>query len=232
MKKQAFVFGYGKHGRTMARDLKENNFRLVIVESDEHNYAAAVEDGHLNTQLIDVTDDDALQKLSIDRDDKLICIMDDEHLNVFLTLSLRSLYPDITIYSISNSTDTAQKLKMAGASRIIDLYEVSAMKIHNILKKPVATKLLDSFLTNESEISFAEMFVCEDSGLVGERSSGIDFASHGILLVGIVEARNDEFVFATHGLDHSIGTGDILVVMGKNNDLRVFGEQLKCRSVS
>ena len=95
---------------------------------------------------MDVTNDRLLEVLNPQNYEKLVCVMEDEHLNVFLTLSLRSLFKESYILSISDSIHTTKKLKMAGANKVIDLYEVSANKIHNILKRPVATKLLEGFV--------------------------------------------------------------------------------------
>jgi len=225
MDKQAFLFGYGSQGRSLAKSLRTDQFRLHIIESEPAYYNKAKSDKFLDVILVDVTNDAELEALHIDDDSYIVCVMEDEHLNVFLTLSLRSLYPNATIVAISDSVYTTQKLKMAGANRIIDIYKVSAYRIHNMLIRPVATKLLDSFISDESTISFREMLIPEGSFLDGMMMEEVHFESYGILLVGMLDIElSNKFIFITAGIDHKLDSGDTIVCMGYNKDLDSFAE--------
>jgi voltage-gated potassium channel len=225
MDKQAFLFGYGSQGRSLAKSLRTDQFRLHIIESDPVYYEKAKSDRFLDVVLVDVTNDAELEALHIDDDSYIVCVMEDEHLNVFLTLSLRSLYPHATIVAISDSVYTTQKLKMAGANRIIDVYKVSAYRIHNMLVRPVATKLLDSFISDGSTISFREMLIPEGSFLDGMMIEEVHFGSYGILLLGMLDIElSNKFIFITAGIDHKLDSGDTIVCMGYNEDLDNFIE--------
>ena len=225
MNRQAFLFGYGSQGRSLAQSLRSDHFKIHIIESEQRYYEKAKADKFLDVVLLDVTSDAELEALHIDEDSYIVCVMEDEHLNVFLTLSLRSLYPDTTIVAISDSVYTTQKLKMAGANRIIDIYKVSAYRIHNILARPVATKLLDSFISDESTISFREMLIPEGSFLHGKMIEEIHFGSYGILLVGMLDIElSNKFIFITAGIDHKLDSGDTIVCMGYDSDLDKFSD--------
>lgn len=224
--KRTFLFGYGSHGRFIAQGLKEDNFRLTVIESNKTNQDSAKADGYIDTLLMDVTSDTQLAQLLVNPNDQIICVMEDEHLNVFLTLSLRALYSNSIIYAISDSIDTTQKLKMAGANRIIDLYEVSAKRISNIIKKPIATKLLDGFLSHTSNISFKEITIPKESTLKDRVADEINYKAYGILLVGVVDSKSGVFVFVTHGILHRLQIGDILVCIGNDADLEQFEEKI------
>jgi len=232
MDKQAFLFGYGSQGRSLARSLRNDHFRLHIIESKKKYYEKAKSDKFLDVILADVTMDTELEALHIDDDSYIICVMEDEHLNVFLTLSLRSLYPNATIVAISDSVYTTQKLKMAGANRIIDIYKVSAYRIHNMLIRPVATKLLDSFISDESTISFREMLIPEGSFLDGVMVEEVQFSDYGILLLGMLDVElSNKFIFITAGIDHKLDSGDTIVCMGYNNDLESFAEMIHLKEL-
>ncbi len=223
MDRQAFLFGYGRQGRSLAKSLRTDQFRLHVIESIPAYYEKAKSDKFLDVVLVDVTNDAELEALHIDDDSYIVCVMEDEHLNVFLTLSLRSLYPNATIVAISDSVYTTQKLKMAGANRIIDIYKVSAYRIHNMLVRPVATKLLDSFISDESTISFREMLIPKGSFLDGKMIDEVHFGQHGILLVGMIDIEvSNKFIFITSGIDHKLDSGDTIVCMGYNEDLDKF----------
>ena len=227
MTRRAFLFGYGRHGRTIAAGLKKDQFKIVILESDENNLKASRDDGYVDTILIDVTKDTELEALMIESDDRVICVMDDEHLNVFLTLSMRSLYKESSILSISDSLHTTQKLKKAGANKVISLYEVSANRIHNILKRPNATRLLDGFVTDRTEISFKEITIPKGSILDGKMADDVDFGADNVLLIGMIdEELSHGFVFITAGIEHKIDEGDTIVCIGKDEDLERFEKKI------
>ena len=217
------IFGYGSHGRLIAKGLHEDGLKVTIVESDKALYEEAKVNGFENVFLVDVTKDEALRKINFERFDKLVCVMDDEHLNVFLTLSLRSLFVDAYILSVSDSLNVTKKLKMAGANRVIDLYEVSANKIYNILEKPVATRLLENFASNREGITFREMLIPAHSFLDGKMADDIDFSAFGVLLVGLIdEELGHTFVFVTAGIEHKLDSGDTIVCIGEKEKLKAF----------
>lgn len=223
MTRKVFLFGYGMQSKAIAQGLVRENHRLSIIESSEENYEQAKEDGYVDVTLLDVTKDEDLASLTVEKDDYLVCMMDDEHLNVFLTLSLRSLYPDVVIMGISDSIYTTQKLKMAGATKVIDLYHMSANRIHSILKKPVATKLLDGFLLKEDGISFKEIVIPEGSYLNGVQLNDVNFYDYNVILIGMIDVElSNRFIFVTTGINHKLDSGDTLVCIGEKENLENF----------
>ena len=226
------LFGYGNHGKYIAKGLLEDGFDVQIVESDDTFYNQALEDGYENTLKIDVTKDESLIALRPESYTQLVCVMDDEHLNVFLTLSLRSLFKKSYILSISDSIHTTKKLQMAGANKVIDLYEVSANKIHNILNRPVATQLLEEFVVHKNGIGFRELVIPEDSFLHGLMTDDIDLSEYGVLLVGLIdEERGHHFEFITAGINHKLDSGDTLVCIGEEKKLNDFEELIRKKEI-
>ncbi len=221
-RRKALMFGYSKATRVLAENLHNELGYLMIIVDNEETYQLAKKSGY-HVKLLDVTDDEVLEELEVEEDDYLICVMKDHYLNVFLTLSLHSLFPKSTIIALSDSYHATQKLKMAGASRIIDLYQVSANRIHNILTKPVATKLIERLFAPEEDFSFKEMMIPHNSPLDGMMVDDFDFSTHGIILVGMIDKRlSNQFIFLTSGLENRFDEGDTLVCIGYNKDLKKF----------
>jgi len=232
LKDKIAIFGYGNHGRFIAKGLSEDGFAVTIVEVNKTFYEDAKNDGFEDVHLADVTKDSALKKMHLDSFSQLVCVMDDEHLNVFLTLSLRSLFSDSYILSISDSLNVTKKLEMAGADKVIDLYEASANKIYNLLDRPIATKLLEEFVHNENGITFKEMLIPKDSFLDGMMADSVDFSSYDVLLVGLIdEELGNSFVFVTAGIEHKLDTGDTIVCLGKKEKLDAFEKLIQKREV-
>ena len=226
--KNILLFGYGKHGKPLAKGLVEDGFSVVVVESDKSFYKQAKEDGFKDAVYADVTKDEVLKALNPQEYVKLVCVMDDEHLNVFLTLSLHSLFKESYILAIADSIHATKKLKMAGATKVVDLYEVSANKIYNIIKRPVATKLLEKFIVDKDGINFQEMIIPKNSFLLGLMTDDIDFSPYGVLLVGMIDENlGHAFIFITAGINHELSAGDTIVCIGPNDKLQAFEEEIK-----
>ena len=222
-KNKIAIFGYGNHGKFIAKGLASDGFDVTIVESNKAFYEDAQTNGFNNVLFADVTKDSELKKMNLASFEQLVCVMDDEHLNVFLTLSLRSLFEDSYILSISDCLNVTKKLQMAGANKVIDLYEVSANKIYNLLDRPIATKLLEEFVHNEGAITFKEMLIPKHSFLDGMMAEDVDFSSYGILLVGMIdEELGHAFVFVTAGISHKLDSGDTIVCLGGKEELETF----------
>ncbi len=227
MGEKILLFGYGSHGSSIANSLKQDGFMVDIVVSTVESRESAKRQEFNNVCHIDITDDDELLKLEIETYSKIVCVMDDEHLNVFLTLSLRSLFKDSFIIAISDSIYTTQKLKMAGANKVIDLYEVSANRVHNILNRPVATRLLEGFLGSGSEIGFRQFLIPVGSYLDGVNTNDLNLSGYNVLLIGMVdEELGDSFIFITAGINHKLDSGDTIVCLGSPESLDEFGQAI------
>lgn len=230
--KRIYLFGYGKDAKLISKELPRDQYRVTIIEMNERRYEESRGDGNIDTILIDITDDEKLKSLMIEEGSKIVALMDDSHLNLFLTLSLRNLYPDIPILVIADSLHTARKFELAGATDVIDLYEVSSFSLQSILKKPVATKLLDAFLGVKNEISFREYTIGKGSKLDNQMVNDIIFEDYGVMLIGLIDLElHDRFIFVGEGIDHELNGGDTIACIGKNEDLDRFERVVREESV-
>ena len=224
-KKRAFIFGYSKSSSFVARQLSYENLYLTLVISTDEAYQQAQADGFIDIKHIDITDDKALEKLEVRDDDYLVCVLEDKHYNVFLTLSLHALFPKTVIIALSDSIHTTQKLKMAGAKRIIDLYQVSANRLHNIINKPVTTKLVDQLLSPDEEFSFKEIVIPKGSPIDGTMVDDFNFEEYKVIMVGMIDKRlTNKFLFVTSGVENRFDRDDTIVCIGYNEDLKRFEE--------
>jgi len=217
------MFGYDDSTYFVAKELLRESLHLSIIVNDEKAFEEAKSDGYLDVILLDITDDTLLESLNVNEEDYLICVMKDNHLNVFLTLSLHDIFPNNVIVALSDSLHTTQKLKMAGASKIIDVYNVSANRVYNILHKPVTTQLIEHLLSSEERFSFREMEIPKNSCLDGLMVDEVDFSNHQVILVGMIDRQlSEQFIFITSGLEHRFDTGDTIVCIGYNEHLEAF----------
>ena len=226
--KNIVLFGYGANGRQIAKKLKYGR-RILVVDDTKAHIQKAVEDGFDNAKHINIQSDQALAKLRLDSDyETFICSLDDEGMNIFLVISLKDMYPSVQTVAISDSIEMNQKLSMAGADKVIDIYESSSNRIYNIFEKPYVMKVFDILFHPNSTISFKEFTIDSGSFLVGRTIDTLDFNEYGLILIGVLDRdMAQHFTFTTHGHNHRIDTDDVLVCMGRDEDLAHFENIIK-----
>ncbi len=224
MSAKLVIFGFGSFGRHLYKHLCDVD-KEVIVVVDKKNYDTSFK--HIVTpKKINIKHNEDIKALGIDEaNDVVYCAMNKTAHNLFLVLSLKTLYRDLNIIAISNSFENARKLKYAGATSVIDLYEATSKRFVNMLTKPAVTKAVDEIIYNENDLKMAEIVIPKDSAIDAKRLSEINFKKHGIVLIAIIDReRGNELSFIDHRIDHKVDSGDTLVVVAKKDDFVAFGK--------
>lgn len=119
--------GFGRLGREVAADLAADGVDLVVLDRDEYRVEECREAGYLAVGG-DASDNDLLLQAGVRRAKGLVATVDSDAENVFITLSARSLNPDLYIVAPVNSRESVSKLETAGADRTISPYSVGARR--------------------------------------------------------------------------------------------------------
>ena len=219
-----FIFGYGSFGKHLYKHLSKLHQDIkVVVNKDD-----SLDDENIDVIKINIKHNDDILSLGINpKEDIVYCAMNKTAYNLFLVLTLKTLYKEINIIAISNSFENARKLKYAGATNVIDLYEATSRRFVNILTKPAVTKAVDEIIYKENDIKMAEITLPQNSPLDGKLVSEIDFKKLGIVLIAIIDKeRGNELSFVDRRVDHKLDGGDTLVVVAKKDDFESFKNYL------
>ncbi len=223
------IFGFDDFGERVARFLNKKD--IIIIVLDEKEEARAREKLYDVIKIHNI-DDDEIEK--IDEFDIAIAVLHDEDKNLFLCLTLKDLFPDKKIIAKVADKDNEYKYKLAGVTKLINPFEVTANRIMTILKKPLTLKVIEEIIFQDNKLSFAKITIPQNSFLEAKHIKEIfkDISSlYNLLIIGIVDKElSDNVQFVTKGFNHKIDGGDILIVVGDveeierfKNDLRNFG---------
>ena len=149
---------------------------------------------------------------------------------MFLTLSARAIDKNLDIIAIVGSAQSAEKLIAAGANKIIDPYQICGQKIHELIKKPDITNIIDHTVFGRDDLHIAEIIIPEGSCLENSYSSGLSLSEqHNLVLIGIVDKElGEEVHFAIDEKDHKLDAGDILLVLGPSRKIKAFKKEVAC----
>lgn len=118
------VCGYGRVGRQVARDLKEQDAQIVVIDHDPAHRETASIDGVLYLEG-HASDDDVLLQAGIERAAAVIACVDSDAENIYVALSARELRADIKVIARASADDAERKLIRAGADQVISPYKTT-----------------------------------------------------------------------------------------------------------
>jgi voltage-gated potassium channel len=136
------VCGFGRVGRQVVRDLRAAGAKYVVIDPNPESVEAAVAAG---TPYLEggAADEQVLRQAGIDRARALIACVDSDAENVFITLTARELRPDLTIVARASGEESEQKLKRAGAQRVVSPYKSSGSDMARLALHPQVTGVVD-----------------------------------------------------------------------------------------
>lgn len=206
------IVGFGRVGKEVARQLSEANRSFVIVDNNDLAIEDARAAGYLYLQG-DPSSNEVLMRLGVERAGGLIACADSDVLNVYVTLTARTMNPSLFIVARAAYADAEPKLYNAGANRVVSPYVMAGRQIAQIAVHPRLSDHL-SFLFDGKQIGveIIEIRVEDMPSLAGRRIAEIhDSILSGAFVLAI--DREDERLEHISG-EEIIRTGDRLLVVG------------------
>jgi voltage-gated potassium channel len=135
------VCGFGRIGNMLAHELKAGAAPFVVLERNVERLEEARALGYLCIQA-DASDEKTLRHAGIERARALATVLPDDAVNVFVTLSARSLNKSMMIIARGESPSTVTKLLYAGANEVVLPAHIGAERMAEILLYPNAAKAM------------------------------------------------------------------------------------------
>jgi len=123
--------GYTHKSRLICRHLEEVGIKVIVYDSDETRLLQAKEEGC--SQAIEMNaKEHIMPKL---KETIAVCAMNEEAINVYYAITLRSNGFKDKIIALSDSKEDNRKLFLAGVNKIFDMYEESANQCIEMIKE-------------------------------------------------------------------------------------------------
>ena len=219
MRDHYIICGYGRVGRRVAEEFRAAGVPYVVLDFSEQAKAAAAEHGDL---LIEGrgTEDEDLLRAGLDHARGLVASADSDADNLYITLSARSVRPDLVIVARASDEDAEKKLRLAGADRVVLPYASAGRTIANLVLKPQVSAFLDVVMTATGpDLQLAEIEIdptCPQAGRT-IRDLRVRHETGAI----IVALRKPDGTFdTTPEPDVTIEAGDVLIGVGSPDEIR------------
>ena len=207
------VCAYGRVGRAIARELEAERVPFVIVDSKAELEPDLERDGQCYL-IGDASDEAVLRKAGIERAQGLICAVDSDAENVFITIVARSLSPALLIVARAAREQSADRLYRAGATHVVSPYVTSGRRMANLAVRPHVVEFFDVARTGQPGLRLEELEITEDSPLAGRTLQQLRGPA-----VPLLVRRGDGQLIANPARELQLQAGDVLIISGEASEL-------------
>jgi voltage-gated potassium channel len=209
------ICGWGRVGRAIARYVTGAGQPVVVVDRD---LARLDGSGHPFVHG-DATDDEVLARAGIDDASVLVAALNTDADNLYVTLSSRSVRPDLVIIARARTESSEPKLERAGANRVVNPQLLGGQRMAAFALQPHVAEFLDVVMHDGSlEFRLEEVVVASGSSLVDRslRDSHLRDRTGALVLA----LRDTAGGFTTNPPPETIITpGQILIAIGTSEQL-------------
>ena len=156
--------GFSKITELVANQLKRDKEKFIILDVDEDKIEQATSQGFLSLKA-DITKQEILKLFDFAKIKKVFILTEDDIINTFLTLSIKSYASGVDIIAIVNDERNELKMQKAGATYVLNPTKISALFTSEYIGNPVSFEVITAIFSDESKSRMDEIEVLEGSFL-------------------------------------------------------------------
>jgi voltage-gated potassium channel len=212
------ICGYGRVGQAVAREFRTAGVPYVVLDFQPEALAAAREREELWIDGSGTNDDD-LHAAGIERARGLVASGDSDADNLFITISARTMRPNLLVVARASDAETHRKLLRAGADRVTQPFATAGSTMAKLVLRPQVAAFLDIVTTEAGPDTRLEEFeVTPSSPCAGKTIRELRLRHETGALVIAVRRRDGSFD-ATPSPDAVLDPGDVIIAVGAHEEL-------------
>ncbi len=217
------VCAFGRVGQAAVEELLSQGADVVVVEVDPAREPAMIEAGVLYI-LDDPTREEVLERAGIERARGLLCAVDSDAANVYITLLARARNPDLFIIGRASSPESVAALTRAGSNRVVSPYRLSGTRMAALAFRPAMLEFVD-MVSVAPDLRIEELVVGERSSMAGSTVRDVAGPYDGVMILAV--RSPDEALLVPPRADTELEAGDLLIVVGPVAALTQLAEQAR-----
>lgn len=219
------ICGYGRIGTQIAIEFDEHRVPYAVVEQTPEALERLHSENRLHIEG-DASSEEILKQAGIERARGLISAVDSDERSVYITLAARALNPSLYIISRASRPDSARRLELAGANRVISPYRMAGHRMAELAVHPALVDVLDTLHHGGAEIGVEEILVGRSMTALGkslDQAGLLDPSGAKVLAL----RRGDGTLHANPGGELLLEEGDLVIALGTESQLVATAAILK-----
>ncbi len=222
LKNHVIIAGYGRTGKQAVKKLINYNRKVVVVDMKKMKNDPLIDFENIYFIEGDATKDEILQKAGISTATSLITTLHTDADNLFVVLSARQMNPGLKIVSRASNDKTADKMKLAGANRIIMPEVIGGEFMASLVVTPDLVEFLNAlsmeeagYKTNLEEIHFNDL----PEKYQGKTIAGLDLRRKtGCSIIGYKTPDNRYII--NPAAETKLEKGSAIIVLGQPEQIK------------
>jgi voltage-gated potassium channel len=213
------ICGAGRVGRTVARELRARGQSIVFIEKNAERAEWAINE-KIPMVLGNASSEECLKRAHIESAKGFVAAVSSDAENLYIVLTARGFRSDLKIIARASEEEATSKLLRAGASQVLSPYYFVGSRIAQLLLRPNVLDFIDAaFGTERLDVEIGEVRIEAKSPLVGKTLGDSAIRQQaGVIILGV--KPSDGALLFNPAPETLIGTGDTLIVVGGDTQLR------------
>jgi voltage-gated potassium channel len=209
------ICGAGRVGRSIGSEVGESGRGAVVIDVDADKAQAC----GVPSIVGDATVDDTLRAAGIERASALVAAVESDADNSFIVLSARALNPELFIVARARSTDSEEKLRRAGADRVVNPQSIGGSRMAAFVLHPHVAEFVDVVMHERSlEFRLEEVAIGDASRIVGQTLREAHLRDQtGALVLALRETDGSFLTNPTP--DTTMRAGQVIIAIGTQQEL-------------
>jgi voltage-gated potassium channel len=160
------ICAYGRVGRAVAREFEAEGVPFVVLDPNDGLMERMTEDGVLFLPE-DASQEGVLTRAGVERARGLVCAVDSDATNVYITLVARGLNQELFIVARASDRGSDQRLLRAGADRVVSPFVSSGRHMALVALRPRVTDVVEVETSGAASMKLEEVRIDAGSPLAG-----------------------------------------------------------------
>lgn len=229
LKNHFIICGYGRMGAVIAKELSEKKLPFVVIEINEDK----IDIMHQKNILCfkgDATLDETLINANLQKATGIAVVLDTDQDNLFVTMSIRTINPDVFLLSRCSKEPNHSKLKRAGANKVVNPYTAGGHRIAEMLLSPFLEDSVSvvSQSNQNVDLSLDEISLSELKEFDGKSIKESSLREkYNLMIVGIIDENGQSTI--NPGPDTILSNRNSILIIGNKDNMNRFKQKCKNR---
>lgn len=218
IKDHYIISGYGRVGHQVAAQFDAEKIPYVVVDMKPET-ATELDQKNIPYIIGEVSSDEVLVRAGIKRAKGIVASADSDKENVYVTLAARVLNPSLFVVARASQKNTENKLKKAGADRVISPYFIAGSRMASMVLRPVSVEFLDIVTGSDNiELWIKEVAITERSHLANRSLGEANVRRNSGAMVVSIKKSAGGFDLNPKA-ESKMEPGDTIVALGTTDQL-------------
>lgn len=236
VKNHYIVCGEGKVAEQIVEEFQAMGILFVIITRDFESFGKYLKPTSAKRAVNllylegEPTKDEVLKEAGVERAKGLLTCLDSDTDNLFVTLSARSLNPQLKIVAQAKEEISQGKMMKAGANNVISPYVIGGRRMASVILRPTVVSFLDIIMRGEKDVALRleEIAIPSPSPLAGKSISEAEIRRQTETLVVAIKDEKTGKVVYNPPPSSILKEKDVILVLGEEKGVNKLRNLCKC----